>query len=471
MEQRYGLIVIGAGPAGYTAAIRAAKYGITTAVVEKTAAGGTCLNRGCIPTKALLQCAHAYESATHSQQFGVFAENVTFDIHRFYEFKDQISAQLRGGVEDLLTANGVERICGEAQITGQGQVRVALSSGESTELSAERILIASGSVAMKPPIPGADLPGVMTSDDILKADRTYEHLVIVGGGVIGMEFASVFSALGCKVTVVEALDRILANLDKEIAQNLKMILKKKGVDCVAKAMVKEIRQGENGTLSVVYEDKKGQTALDCDGVLIAVGRRAATAGLWSDHMDIQVDRGRIVTDENYMTSVPGIYAAGDAGCGIQLAHYAAAEACNAVDIMAGREPEKSLKWVPSCIYTSPEIACCGLSEDQAKEQGIAVKTGKFITSANGRSLISAEERGFVKLICEADSGKLIGAQLMCARASDMISELSLAMACGLTDKDVESVIHPHPTYNEAVMEAVEDISGMATHIAPKRKPR
>lgn len=473
MKEQYGLIVIGAGPGGYTAAIRAAKYGIPTAVVEQAAAGGTCLNRGCIPTKALLQCAHAFESAADSQRFGVSAENVSFDIERFYQFKDEVSAQLRGGVEELLKANGVDLICGRAKITESGalqSVQVETAEGASHALSCENILIACGSAAVKPPIPGVELPGVMTSDDILKAARVYEHLVIVGGGVIGMEFASVFSALGCKVTVLEAMDRILANMDKEIAQNLKMILKKKGVECIAKALVKEIRR-QDGGLSVVYEDKKGEVEISCDGVLIAAGRRAATEGLWDASLAIATQRGRIVTDEHYMTTVCGIYAVGDAGCGVQLAHYAAAEACNAVDIIAGRTPEKRLDCVPSCIYTSPEIACCGISEEQAKERGIAVTTGKFITSANGRSLISAQERGFAKIVCEAESGRIVGAQLMCANASDMISELSLAVTQGLTAKEAAAVIHPHPTYNEAILEALEDVEGMATHIAPKRRPR
>lgn len=465
--EKYNLIIIGAGPAGYEAAIYAAKKGLKTMVVEKAQAGGTCLNRGCIPAKTLLQCAHTYYHSTNSDKFGVINDNTTYDIDKFYEYKDQVTERLRDGVEQLLKQNGVTLCSGIAKILSAGEIEVKKDDVKSC-YRADHILIASGSVPAVPPIPGADLPGVFTSDGIFENPKIYDRVVIVGGGVIGMEFGEYFTALNKDVTIIESLDRILANMDKEISGSLSMSMKKRGAKIHTASFVKKIEAGEEGLL-VEFEDKKGVQTITCDAVLLAVGRYSATTGLWSEELDITTEKAQIITDRAGRTSVPGIWAAGDATQGIMLAHYASAAACNAVDAICGETPKRDLSVVPSCIYTDPEIACCGLTEAEAVSQGIEVKCGKYGTLANCRSVISGDERGFVKIVTEAQTGKIIGAQLMCSRASDMIMELAAAITNGLTPEDLSKTIHPHPSYCEAVLEASEDVEGMAIHISPKRR--
>jgi dihydrolipoamide dehydrogenase len=463
---KYDLIIIGAGPAGYEGAIYAAKNGLKVMLAERGEAGGTCLNRGCIPAKALLQCAHTYHKSITSEAFGVYHENTTYDIAKFYEYKNQVIQKLRDGVEQLLRANGVVLCSGTARIVSTSEVEIE-KDGISTNYQAEHILIATGSVPAVPPIPGATLPGVFTSDGIFENARLYDRIVIVGGGVIGMEFAEYFTALGKEVTVIEALDRILANMDKEISQSLSMIMKKKGVTIHTGASVKEIKSAE--PLLVEFEDKNGIQSVPCDAVLLAVGRRPVTSGLWADSLELKMERGQIVVDANQRTSLPGIWAAGDAAQGVMLAHYAAASACNAIDAICGKTPERKLSTVPSCVYTEPEIACCGLTEAEAVNAGIQVRCGKYSTLGNSRSIISSDDRGFIKIVSEASTGKIIGTQLMCSRASDMIMELASAISNELTFEDLTKTIHPHPSYCEAVLEAAEDIEGMALHIMPRKR--
>ncbi len=476
--ERYNLIIIGAGPAGYESAIYAAKCGLKTMVIEKSQAGGTCLNKGCIPAKTLLQCAHTYSGAVNSEKFGVFHTDISYDEEKFYEYKDQVTSKLREGVELLLKQNGVFLCRGTARIISSLEVEVEGEEGK-TCYSADHILIASGSYPFVPPIPGADLPGVFTSDGLFENAGDYKRIVIIGGGVIGMEFAEYFTALQKEVIVIEALDRILAGMEKEISQSLSMIMKKRGTKIHTAATVKEIKVSEplsvekevktSEPLLVEFQDKNGLQSVCCDAVLVAVGRRSATDGLWSEEVDIKTSRGTILIDKEGRTSVPGIWAAGDVAQGIMLAHYAAAAACNVVDAICGKKPGRDLSLVPSCVYTEPEIACCGLTEAEATALGIPVKCGKYGTLANSRSMISADDRGFIKLVVNAETDRILGAQLMCSRASDMIMELAAAITNGLTVHDLANTIHPHPSYCEAVLEAAEDVNGMAIHIPPKRR--
>ena len=300
-----------------------------------------------------------------------------------------------------------------------------------------------------------DIPGVVTSDELLdKADGIYEHLVIVGGGVIGMEFASLYAALGTKVTIIEALERVLAPLDKEISQNVKMIGKKRGMDIHAKARVEKFAQGEDGKLITYYSEKDELQSVESDGVLVCIGRRANTDGLFADGVAVEMDRDKIVVNDKYQTSLPGVYAIGDVIGGIQLAHVATAEGRNAVAVMNGEEPSIRMDTVPSCVYTNPEIATVGITADEAKAAGLDVVTKKYIMSANGKSVLSDQERGFIKVVADAESKKLLGAQMMCARATDMIGELAVAVGNGLTLDDVANIIHPHPTFVEGINEAV-----------------
>lgn len=454
----WDLIVIGGGPGGYTAAIRAAQLGLRTALVERDAVGGTCLNRGCIPTKALIHAAERYEEMRECETFGLRAEGVSFDYPAMCERRDHVVGQLREGVERLLKGNKVERITGTARLLGPGRVQV----GEEV-LEGTNILIAAGSRPALPPVPGLDLPGVLTSDDLLTGDRFYQRLTIIGGGVIGMEFAGLYQALGAEVTVLEALDRILPTLDRELSQNLSMLMKKKGVRLCAGARVERVERGPDG-LVCTYTVKDRTETVTADAVLVATGRRANTDGLCAPEVDLGLERGAIPVDDRFQTCVPGIYAIGDAVKGsIQLAHAAAAQGINAVSILAGKEPPMDLSVVPSCVYARPEMASVGRTEAQCKEAGIPVKTAKYLTGSNGRSLIAGAGRGFIKVVYDGESGVILGAQLLCERATDLVGEFASAVSRGETLEDMARVIRAHPTFAEAVGEAAEAGLGLSIH--------
>ena len=460
MEYNYDLIVVGGGPGGYVAAIRAAQAGMNVAVVESRQLGGTCLNRGCIPTKILLHSAHLLENAKAGEPFGITAENVTFDAQKMLQRKQNVIAQLQEGIAYLFENSKVRLIHGHGTIIGPHEVQVG-----DDRISAQHILIAAGSVPARPPIPGLELEGVLTSDELLDAPvDTYRSLVIIGGGVIGVEFATALSAFGCKVTIVEAMPRILPTLDKEISQSISMQLKKRGVEVHAKASVQQIEPCEDG-LRCRFVKGTEELSVCADAVLVAIGRRANLSNLFAEDFSVEQRRG-IVVNEQFRTSVPSIYAIGDVvDGGIQLAHVASAQGSNAVDHMLGREPQIDLNTVPSCIYTEPEIACVGLTADQAKELGIPVLTGKFNMSGNAKVIIGNEQRSFVKVIAHAETKEILGAQMLSARATDMIGELTAAVVNKLHVEDLAAVIHPHPTYCEGILEAVEDTERRAVHIA------
>lgn len=468
--KEYQLIVIGAGPGGYEAAIRAAQLGLTTALIERRDVGGTCLNRGCIPTKAMLHSAQLYREAANFELFGLHTENTSFDWAKVHQRKNDVVVKLRTGIEQLIKANKIDFFNNSASILGKNDVQ--LDQGE--VIRGENILIAIGSVPARPPIPGLDLPNVVTSDELLddphftQADSLAKEILIIGGGVIGVEFASVFSSFGCHVTIVEAMERILPTMDREISQSLNMVLKKRGVSIHTGAMVEKLEQDENGLVCHFTEKGKAQ-AVPARQVLVAIGRRPNTQGLFAEGFEVACERGRIVTDENFRTSVDSIYAIGDVTSKIQLAHMASAQGICAVHTIAGQKPPIDLRYVPGCIYTDPEIASVGITEDEAKQQGIPVKKGKFLMTGNGRSLIDEQERGFIKVLAHQETDVILGAQLMCSRATDIVAELATAIVNGLTCAQLAGVIRPHPTFCEGVTEAVEDVHAMAIHLAPKKR--
>ena len=468
--KEYQLIVIGAGPGGYEAAIRAAQLGLTTALIERRDVGGTCLNRGCIPTKAMLHSAQLYREAANFELFGLHTENTSFDWAKVHQRKNAVVVKLRTGIEQLIKANKIDFFNNSASISGKNDVQ--LDQGE--VIRGENILIATGSVPARPPIPGLDLPNVVTSDELLddphftQADSLAKEILIIGGGVIGVEFASVFSSFGCHVTIVEAMERILPTMDREISQSLNMVLKKRGVSIHTGAMVEKLEQDENGLVCHFTEKGKAQ-AVPAQQVLVAIGRRPNTQGLFAEGFEVACERGRIVTDENFRTSVDSIYAIGDVTSKIQLAHMASAQGICAVHTIAGQKPPIDLRYVPGCIYTDPEIASVGITEDEAKQQGIPVKKGKFLMTGNGRSLIDEQERGFIKVLAHQETDGILGAQLMCSRATDIVAELATAIVNGLTCAQLAGVIRPHPTFCEGVTEAVEDVHAMAIHLAPKKR--
>lgn len=466
MGKHYDLIVIGAGPGGYVAAIKSAKLGKQVAVIENREVGGTCLNRGCIPAKAMIHASTLYREAVEGERFGVLAGDVSYDYGRLLSYKEETSMKLRQGVEELFKANAVTLINGMGTLEKDGTVTV--EGEESLMLTAENVLLATGSKPLNLPVEGIDLPGVLSSDELFQLKEVPDSLLIIGGGVIGVEFATVFQALGCKVTMVEALPRLIANMDKEISQNLKMILKKSGIDIHTGASVQRIEKDETG-LSCIFTEKDKEISISAQYVLSAVGRVPNTQGLLGEGTELTMERGRVIVDENFQTSMDHVYAIGDVIPGIQLAHMASAQGVYVAEMLAGEKASVDLHIVPGCIYTNPEIASVGITEDEAKEQGIAVKTGKFIMSANGKSLITQEERGFIKVIAEIESGVIVGAQMMCARATDMIGEFGTAIANKLTANQMLRAMRPHPTYNEGVAEALEELMGGAIHVAPRKK--
>lgn len=462
MEYQYDLIVIGAGPGGYPAALKAAALGRRVAVVERDKLGGTCLNRGCIPTKTLLHVSGLYRETAKAGRFGIRAEHLNVDLTQMWQHKDQVVSDLESGIGTLFQKQKITYFHGTGTVLKPHCVAVTGEDG-GQQLTGEYILLAAGSKPSPLPIPGMDLPGVCDSDRILGGNRLgaeesslYERVVIIGGGVIGMEMATVYNNLGSRVTVLEAAGRILPTMEKEIAQNLKMILKKKGVEIHAPALVKEILSGPDG-LTCVYEEKGEAGSVTADGVLVSVGRRPVTEGLFSEELGRQMkfDRGYLEVNAGYETAVPGIYGVGDLIGGIQLAHMATAEGIRAVESMFSLPCSQNLELIPSCVYTEPEIACVGLTADEAKEKGVAVKTAKYVMSANGKSVLTLQERGFIKLVAEEATGRLLGAQLMCGRATDMIGFLTLAIGKQMTAADAASAVMAHPTFGEAIGEAAE----------------
>lgn len=450
----FDIAIIGGGPGGYTAAEKAAKAGLQVVLFEEEDLGGTCLNRGCMPTKALLHSAETFAALAHAQDLGVHTQGVSYDFAAMHQRKAQVVETLRQGVEKLMKANKITVVHGQACIQKAG---VVTCNDETYEV--QDILIATGSKVAYPPIPGIDLPGVYSSRDMLQGNgQDFASLVIIGGGVVGVEFASIYRCLGCQVTLLEAADHILPFMDREIAQRLTMILKKQGVTVEAKAMVQRI-EGYPDAMTVTYTDKKGtEHQITAQGVLAAAGRIANLDGLFSPDFSLELDRGAVVGDEIGRTSVPHVYVIGDAKArNIQLAHVASAQGENVIADILGKRPPLDMSVVPSCVYTVPEIASVGLTEEKAKADGIAVKTGKYLTGANGKCLIEGTESGYVKLVTDSATGRLLGAQLVCPRATDMVGELTVAIQKGLTAADLAQVIHPHPTFSEMLFGAAEGL--------------
>lgn len=460
--------MIGAGPGGYVAAIKCAKAGLRTAIVENRRVGGTCLNRGCIPAKAMIHASSLYREMQEAEKFGVSAERITFDYEKIVSYKEETTEKLCRGIEQLLKGNGVTILFGKGSLEQGRKVKV---TGEESEeyYDAEHVILAAGSKPVILPIPGLELPGVLTSDELFKLTEMPESLVIIGGGVISVEFASVYANLGCKVTIVEAMPRLIPNMDKEISQNLKMILKKRGVNIHTSASVQRVEQ-EGELYTCVFTEKEKEVKVSARYVLCAIGRCPNTEGLFGEGAEPEMERGRVVVDEKFQSSIEGVYAIGDLVKGLQLAHLASAQGMYVAEMLAGEEASVDLSAVPGCVYTDPEIASVGMTEDEAKEKGLEIKTGKFIMSANGKSLITKEERGFIKILAEKETDVIVGAQMMCARATDMIGELVTAIANRMTVRQLLRGMRAHPTYNEGVQEALEELLGGAVHVMPKKKP-
>jgi len=465
----FDLVVIGAGPGGYAAAIRGAQKGLKTAVIEAREVGGTCLNRGCIPTKSMLHSAGLYREALAGGMFGLTCAALGFDFDVINARKTEVVENLRAGVERLLKANRVAIIRGRAAVKSRNVIAVQL--GESDEdIGAKYIIIATGSKPALLPGGMMDHENVFTSDEALSKDaRLYKRIVIIGGGVIGCEFANIYNDLGCEVTIVDLQEALLPKLDYEISRNLTGIFKKRGINIITSAKIQGIQES-SGALAVRINHRDEIMEVHCDGVLVCIGREPVTEGLFAEGADVETERGYVKIDKHMQTNIPSIYAIGDCTAGsVQLAHAASAQGLNAVSHIVGEEPAANLDAIPGCVYTSPEIGCVGITEAEAKELGIEVNTGKYIMGGNGKSIVTNEDRGFIKLVFDAKNDVLLGAHLMCARATDIVSEMACAIANRLTAQQLATVVRPHPTYVEGFSEAVENLHGLAIHMQPKMK--
>ncbi len=457
------LLVIGGGPGGYSAAIRAAQLGASVTLVEKERVGGTCLNKGCIPTKTFYKNAQVLHTLKNAGEFGIDVSGYSFDLAKMQEQKQKIITQLAVGVERLLQANKIELITGKASFDNTNTVSV--DNGEK-RIKAKNILIATGSVPAEPPISGLELPGVMNSEEILEIEKLPQTVAIIGGGVIGIEFAGILNAMGVSVTVLELLPGILTGFDSEIVKRMTMGLKRKGIRLETEVKVEEIKR--NGTqLCLLVKRDKEKIALDVETVLVSTGRKANLDGLNLNAVGVPCDKNGIIVNDEYMTVVPGIYAIGDVIGGQMLAHLAVEEGKAAVEKMMGYEKRVNYQVVPACVFAFPEMAGVGLTEEQVQEMGVPYLTSKFLFGANGKALTMREGEGLVKVIARKDTQELLGIHIMGPHASDLIHEGALAIEHNMTTGEFGKTIHAHPTLAEALLEAVEGLHNKAIHMFRK----
>jgi len=461
----FDLVVIGAGPGGYTAAIKAAQLGMKTAIVEKDQAlGGTCLNVGCIPSKALLSSTELYrEAQKHFGSHGISVDGLSMDVGAMMKRKDGVVRKMARGIDYLMNKNGIERVVGLGRIAGPNEVEVT-DGKKKQSLKTKRILIATGSSVAGLLFLEFDGETILSSDDAVALGQAPESMVVIGGGAIGLELGSVWARLGTKVTVVEFLPRIAAMFDEDITQALQKLLQKQGIKFHLGTGVESAEKTKGGVrLTAVRGDKKVE--LEAEKVLVAVGRKPNTGGLGAAEAGVELDeRGCIKTNAEWQTNVPGIYAIGDVVAGPMLAHKAEQEAVAAVERMAGQAGSVNYDAIPSVIYTAPEVAAVGLTEAEAREKGHEVAVGVFPFQANGRAVAGGHADGLAKLIADKASGRVLGAQILSANASELIAEAVLLMELGGSAEDLARTIHAHPTMSEGLREAAHIATGEPLHM-------
>ncbi len=459
----YDLIVIGGGPAGYAGALRAGQLGKKVACIEMERAGGTCLNWGCIPTKALLKSAELYQKLKKADVYGISAKDVAFDFAKIVERSRGVSNQMAKGIEFLFKKNQVDYLVGQAQVSAPGMVSITAGARQGTFLRTKNILIATGCKMRR--IPGLEYDGVrvMTSREALANTTQPKSIIIVGAGAIGVEFAYFFNALGTQVTLVEMLPQILPVEDAEVARLLSRAFQKQGITLHVDTKCENFRVGPTGVqVDLVAGEKK--TEVTAEVLLSAIGVTPNLDGVLAPNVQLELDRGYLKVGDNYQTSVPGIYAAGDIIGPPWLAHVATFEAINAVAGMFGHGTPKRVKHFPGCTYCQPQVASLGLTEKAAREKGLTIKVGKFPFTASGKAVAAAESEGFVKVIADGATGEILGAHIIGAEATELIAEYGLAISLEASIDEVHQTIHAHPTLSEALMEAAAATLGEAIHI-------
>ncbi|WKZ32213.1 MAG: dihydrolipoyl dehydrogenase [Thermodesulfobacteriota bacterium] len=455
--REFDIVVVGAGPGGYVAAIRAAQLGAKTALVERDSIGGTCLNRGCIPTKALYYSAKALEASKHAADFGVNVGEISFDLAKAVERKDGVVKKLVGGVEQLLKGNKVEVIKGSAFLESAGRVRV--TNGSTEAIAAKSIIVATGSEPAMIPAFNIDGKNVLTSTEMLDVKKVPESLLVIGGGVMGCEFATLFSAFGSRVMVVELLPSILTTEDRMVSRVIAKRFKETGVNVLTDVQVEAVVP-EDGCVKTRLKDGR---EFITEKVMVAIGRSFNSSGIGLDALGVNIEKGRIAVDERMETNVKGVYAIGDVTGKMLLAHVASTQGIVAANAALGKDARMDYSVIPAGIFTDPEIASVGLREKDAVEKGIEVRVGRFPYAASGKALGMGETEGFVQIVADPGTDKVLGCSIVGAHATDLIGEAAIAMRAGVTVKDLAETIHAHPTLPELVMEAAEDVHGMAIH--------
>ena len=467
MEKR-DVVVIGGGPAGYVAAIRAAQLGAKVTLVEEDKLGGTCLNRGCISTKFMLRSVETYQSLKSAERYGISVSGASLDLPKMQAGKTKVVTGLTSGVGGLLSANKVEVKSGRAKLNSSKQVEIDSGQGKQETIDAAKVILATGARPIVLPVPGADSPDIMGVEDLLELKELPKSLVIIGGGVVGVEMATVLAKLGSQVSLVEMMPHCLPAQDDEIALLLEGVLREDGIQVCCSARVSKIEDVSGGK-AVVFSDGESEQKIEAAAVAVSVGYRPNTEGLGLKECGVVVEKGGIRVNEKMETSVPNIYAAGDVVGGMMLAYIAMAEGTVAAENALEQDSKIDYNAVPQCIFTLPEVASVGLTEQEAAAQGHEVAIGRFPFAANGMAAIMGEKRGLVKVISEPKYGQILGVHIIGPQATCLIAEAVMAMKLESTVDDILATIHAHPSLSEAIWEAAADVKGRAIHNLSRKR--
>ncbi len=462
--ERKDLIVIGGGPAGYVAAIRASQLGARVLLVERGELGGTCLHRGCVPTKSLLHAVELIDTLRKGRRYGIRAGEVEVDFPRMRQYKDQVVRTALLGIQGLMRDHSIEVVRGVGRLKSPNEVEVETDAGISRS-SASRVILATGSSWALPPIPGIKGPGRVTVEELFSLDEIPRSLAIIGGGPSGVETSAIFAALGTEVLLIEILPHVLPNEDEDIAGAVGRSLRRAGVEIFTGTLVQGIEEDPEGKLVVILEGKGEEIRKTVQMVVVAAGRRPNSSGLGLEGLGMGMDSGKILTNDRMETSVPGVYAAGDVVGKLMLAHVASREGEVAAENALGMGSRIDYAVVPRCVYARPEVGSVGMAQGEALKKGLDVKVGRFPMAANSKALILGERDGLVKVVAEAHSGQILGIQIAAPHATELVAEAAALLQMKATLRDAASMIHAHPTLHEAIREAALDAEGGSLHAA------